>query len=263
MKKNTCVTKWDSVIFDMDGVLIDVSQSYNQSIKHTVEHVLRVNFDITAIITQNDIAKVRAIPGFNNDWDLSYTLIQLFSKCAHLTAGQDQRVMVPTTKVQNSYEYLFIKDVFQSFYLGNSLFKKIYGRDAPISYKKGLINNEQLLINVSVLQKLTKVYQLAIATGRPRYEALFTLQYFGITPKYILEKNVVALEDSPKMKPSPDPLLKAQQCLAAHSSVYVGDTINDVLAAKKAMMSCIFVGRNDTAEYEIDNINEILQILMK
>ncbi len=57
--------------FDMDGTLIDVEQSYVQSIKDTVEH-----FSGKAV-SSAQIDAVRKIGGYNNDWDLTeYLLLQ-------------------------------------------------------------------------------------------------------------------------------------------------------------------------------------------
>ena len=39
--------------------------------------------------------------------------------------------------------------------------------------------------------------------------------------------------------------------------IYIGDTINDVIAAKKAGMKSVFVG-NDLGDYQIKNVNNLL-----
>ncbi|MFH1642083.1 MAG: TIGR01548 family HAD-type hydrolase [Nanoarchaeota archaeon] len=58
-----------AVIFDMDGVLVDVSSSYRRTIIETVE------FFINQKITDNDIQKLKDKGGYNNDWDLTKALI--------------------------------------------------------------------------------------------------------------------------------------------------------------------------------------------
>ncbi len=252
--------KWDSVIFDMDGVLVDVSQSYRLAIKQTVEFVLLSDFNLTVTVQPTDIEAMKKIPGFNNDWDLSFALVKLLAdKIQRNDFAKNTKPL--TEKAKQSLAYKNIKDIFQSYYLGAVLFKKIYRRFAPIK-ASGLINNEKLLISIQLLKKLAKKYKLGIATSRPRFEALFTLKNLDILPTLMDAKNIVAQEDAPREKPSPDPLLKAQQVLQGKCSVYIGDSINDVLAARAADMQCIFIGQNDQANFQVKKTDQIKEILL-
>ena len=65
----------DVLIFDMDGVLIDVSRSYRETIQRTVHIYLKRCLGFESIkrrlITKNEIALFKSIGGFNNDWDLT------------------------------------------------------------------------------------------------------------------------------------------------------------------------------------------------
>ncbi|MFK8010973.1 MAG: aminotransferase class I/II-fold pyridoxal phosphate-dependent enzyme [Marinicellaceae bacterium] len=64
------VFKPDILAFDMDGVLIDTSRSYDASIIKTVE------FFTKKIINVEEITELREKGGFNNDWDLTQKLIE-------------------------------------------------------------------------------------------------------------------------------------------------------------------------------------------
>ncbi len=44
--------------------------------------------------------------------------------------------------------------------------------------------------------------------------------------------------------------------------VYVGDTINDVIAAKKANIPCIFVGKGKLGDMQITDINNLQEVLL-
>jgi len=57
------------ILFDMDGVLADVSQSYRQAIMDTCK-----SFGVT--VTMTDIDYKKAQSGFNNDWVLTHSLLQ-------------------------------------------------------------------------------------------------------------------------------------------------------------------------------------------
>jgi len=259
--KEFSTQQYDSVIFDMDGVLVDVTNSYRQAIKKTVETVLTDQFDKNVTVTMSDIDAMKGIPGFNNDWDLSYALIKLLAK--GIKQGDFSRSAVALDRqTKNSTEYQSIKDIFQSYYLGEKLFIEIYNRKPPVLTAQGLIANETLLLDLSILKSLSKVYRLGIATSRPKFEALFALNNLGITPNFIDEANIIAQEDSPKEKPFPDPLLLAQKRLQSKSPVYIGDSINDLLAARKAGMPCVFVGSNQEADFQVTVTNQIKDILL-
>ena len=74
----------DVLIFDMDGVLIDVSRSYRKAIQRTVqiylEKCLRFPRRKGQWITNQEISLFKSAAGFNNDWDLtSGVLLYLLS----------------------------------------------------------------------------------------------------------------------------------------------------------------------------------------
>ena len=58
------------LILDMDGVLVDVTESYRQTIIETVKHFTGVD------ITHQEIQAAKNRGGSNNDWDLSLELIR-------------------------------------------------------------------------------------------------------------------------------------------------------------------------------------------
>ena len=59
-----------TVVFDMDGVLIDVSNSYKTAIKQTYQHFVGVQLD------EDEIIKAKNTGNLNNDWDLTQHLIK-------------------------------------------------------------------------------------------------------------------------------------------------------------------------------------------
>ncbi len=61
----------DTLVFDMDGVLVDVSNSYMEAIKYTY------NYFTGKTVSDEDIQNAKAIGGLNNDWDLTQYLIGL------------------------------------------------------------------------------------------------------------------------------------------------------------------------------------------
>ncbi len=62
----------DVLIFDMDGVLVDVSESYRSAIQETVHHFTGRR------PTPERIQEYKNLGGFNDDWDLSHRIISDF-----------------------------------------------------------------------------------------------------------------------------------------------------------------------------------------
>src|SRR5271170_4996373 len=58
------------LVFDMDGVLVDVSESYRESIQQTVEHFT------TRRVTREAIQEWKNRGGWNDDWALSTAMIR-------------------------------------------------------------------------------------------------------------------------------------------------------------------------------------------
>jgi HAD superfamily hydrolase (TIGR01548 family) len=69
----------DILVFDMDGVLIDVSESYRKTIAKTVQTYLETCLGFkkgsVPLITGEHIASFKVAGGFNNDWDLTCGLL--------------------------------------------------------------------------------------------------------------------------------------------------------------------------------------------
>jgi len=58
------------LIFDIDGVLVDVRESYRKAIRLTAEHFSQTE------IHPDEIQKLKNESGFNNDWDLTEELLR-------------------------------------------------------------------------------------------------------------------------------------------------------------------------------------------
>lgn len=72
----------DSALFDVDGVLVDVSRSYRRSVMAAVDVLVREVAGLRdaprPLITEDDIASFKRAGGFNNDWDLTRLLAGLW-----------------------------------------------------------------------------------------------------------------------------------------------------------------------------------------
>ena len=70
------------LVFDMDGVLVDVSESYRETIVRTVEHFTGKR------ISREQIQEYKNAGGWNNDWALSQRI------CADLGVEVDYPTVV-------------------------------------------------------------------------------------------------------------------------------------------------------------------------
>jgi len=182
------------LVFDIDGVLVDVRQSYREAIRKTVEKLCGGK------VKPADIQALKNEGGYNNDWDAS----------RELARRKGLRPKVPRARVVK---------VFQEKYLGDDF--------------DGLCLRERWLLDKKLLARLAKKYRLGILTGRPREEAEFVLQRFGVRGLFA---EVVCMEDVPtgKGKPNPWGLQEVMRRLGASQGVYFGDTGDDQLAAQAA-----------------------------
>lgn len=73
----------DVLIFDIDGVLIDVTESYRQAIRQTVRLYLEAALGLAQyegeLVSPLDVAAFKMAGGFNNDWDLTTGLLYYFA----------------------------------------------------------------------------------------------------------------------------------------------------------------------------------------
>lgn len=77
--------KIDALIFDLDGVLIDVSNSYRQAIIQTVDCFFTVVLGMEhggettgPLLKNEDLDLLKQAGGFNNDWDVTTAFIIYF-----------------------------------------------------------------------------------------------------------------------------------------------------------------------------------------
>lgn len=195
-----------ALLFDMDGVLVDVSRSYRRAIEETASHF--TGRDIEAGTTQ----RYKNLGGFNDDWRLTHAIIS------------DTGIQVPFSRVVEE---------FQRRYRGDNW--------------NGFIAEEPPLINQQTLAALVNSQRiLGIVTGRPEAEARWTIDRFGWKNYFPL---VIPRErQEGRDKPDPFPLQRALALLGAaghpvapEEAAYIGDSVDDMVAARAAGMWAVGV----------------------
>jgi HAD superfamily hydrolase (TIGR01548 family) len=73
--------KINLIVFDMDGVIVDVSESYRDTVRQTArlffKGALGWNNLPTPLFSLHDLSKIKQSGGLNNDWELTYHVLDL------------------------------------------------------------------------------------------------------------------------------------------------------------------------------------------
>ena len=255
----------DSVIFDCDGVLIDVTKSYDTTINKTISYVLKEIFDISIEnpLTNEMFVGFKSTGGFNDEVDITYVGILCYIAAEKLNKDFNELIfdVIKNSNdkgIKSSQNYFDqinvdlsdaisklnypsdrrtnpVSLVFNELFYGPELYNKIFKKNSRFS-EKGFIENDSVIITIDLIKKLKQKFndKLAIVTGRG-YKAILpslkeTLDEFDI-------KNSVFLEDESRdlAKPNPQSLIQAMKGLGTKNCLYVGDSMEDFILVKKAV----------------------------
>jgi len=155
-----------------------------------------------------------------------------------------------------------IKQIFQEIYLGPDLFFDTYADQPRTYHQPGYIHRENVIIQPAVLRKLSHDNLLAIATGRPRGEALYPLKRYNLLHFFVeiltLDDCLAAQRQAPsepqsKSLSKPHPFMLdaiAEKRLApGRQFMYVGDMPDDMQAAKRSRAGFIGIGCTTSAPH--------------
>jgi HAD superfamily phosphatase len=205
---------WRAIaIFDIDGVIRDVSQSYRRALADTVEHFTQGTYRPTS----EEIDQLKAEGRWNNDWEAAQELLRRYGES---TDGR-RSLSMP--------DFDTLVDFFQRRYRGPFL-------EDPQQWT-GYITQEPLLANSTYFDQLT-THNIGwgFFSGATRGSATYVLEgRLGLT-----DPCLVAMEDAPG-KPDPTGFFQVLERLIEFRTVfdelpilYVGDTVADMLMVQQA-----------------------------
>ncbi|WP_256684618.1 TIGR01548 family HAD-type hydrolase [Halococcus qingdaonensis] len=239
----------EAVVLDIDGVLVDVADSYRRAIVETLETVHEGALD------RSDIQLFKEAGGFNDDWELTsaaalYLLargegldhtVERFTDEITATGGglAGAETVVRNALAPDEFERAFaawdrerLRDVFQQRYLGADLYADLEdGEPDPAIAGDGFIHDEQVLADRSTLDFLVENHSIGVVTGRPAAEADIALSRVGLD---VPDEHRFTMDSPVPGKPDPAALVTLADRLDATSVVFAGDTLDDVRTARNA-----------------------------
>ena len=200
------------VLFDIDGVIRDVTKSYRLAIQETVNFFCRWRPSI------EDIDSIKSEGCWNNDWDLSLEMIKRHVKKNNLSFS------APTRKI--------LIECFENFYFGGN-------PKHDSSEWTGFIKDEKLLVERALFAELTSQrIGWGFVSGAELPSAKFVLEErLGL-----ISAPLIAMGDAPE-KPDPTGLISLSSQLSKEPLgisntpiAYIGDTVADVNTVLNARM---------------------------
>jgi len=209
--------KYDTVIFDMDGVITS-EQHYWNCAALTVCQLMSDNPDavycmdntaeIRADVFKNDrlISKLKN-KGVNSNWDLGYVVYMLYiitdgdteamyefiESFSNILDVYDDIALAAAERTGGEFEYFKrnstlwtdMMHIFQEWFLGDELFERVYGRKPSLSGKPGFIHREEPIVSKKKVQALFRLMyengmDICTGTGRPYREIYEPLCRWGI-----------------------------------------------------------------------------------
>jgi HAD superfamily hydrolase (TIGR01548 family) len=195
-KMNSTNLRPSLIIFDVDGVLVDVRESFQRTTLETVK------FFTGKRVSRAELHRWKNRSGFNDDWKLSTAWVRALG---------------------GNVDFDEVKRKFVELYWGNN--------------RDGNVAREKWMLKRPLMRRLAKKADLAIFTGRTRHELEHTIDRFNVRSFF---RQIITVEDVEQGKPDPEGLLKILDGHEPGIAMYLGDNVDDALAAKAISMP--FVG---------------------
>lgn len=237
----------EAVVLDIDGVLVDVENSYRRAIIETIEYV----YDET--IDRDTIQQFKDAGGFNNDWELTDAIGLYFlarakgmesslSEYVDTIGGTGGGLSAARTAVGESLtpadrELVFSewdteghREIFQQLYLGSDRYRELEDAEPSLD-RTGFIEDEPVLVEPETLDQLTERYAVGVLTGRPAAEAEIALDRVGLS---VPDTHQFTMDDWEAGKPNPGALVTLAERFDVETVAFAGDTLDDVKTATNA-----------------------------
>jgi len=261
-EKLNLLPKIDALIFDIDGVVLDVRGSFRAVISKTVQFYFSeiLKWPGSALlITPEETQLFKLAGGFNNDWDLTFIVALFYLARAQQWGSRDLNMLgqeAPAladfagrireeggglvvaeelvlgsfspeerSSILELWDRALIQRIFQEFYAGTEYCLRLYGFEPSFVKETGLIKQEKLLLDAELVRPWRP--KIGVVTGRTREEAEVALEISrlkGLVPSEL----VIADEGELPRKPNPEVLRVLAERMESSLGIYFGDTPDDL-----------------------------------
>jgi HAD superfamily phosphatase len=249
---------FDTIFFDVDGVLIRTTDSFRATDIAVAEYVTGTIHGLDwgqhegkPLITLEDVNAFKQAGGYNNDWDMCYLLASLSTarlrewkgtplaerssyEWAALSRAANKEGHGGATWVNDvipasaRLDYGVIGDLYHEYYWGAEEYAKRFGHvprylpDAP-----GFVHRETMLFapTFPVQLRHAGIRHLGLITGRVGPEVDSALERMEAYSGERWWDVVISADQSPK--PDPQALRFAIEAVHAGGGLYIGDTADD------------------------------------
>jgi len=293
------ISKFDSIIFDCDGVLVDIRNSYDEAINKTISAIMKELFDdnIDNIVSSKIHFGLKSVGGFNDEVAVVYAVLMtlIASKKSNI---QFEKLIIDVINnanesginsidayfvnknidltdikskldYENSRKESYIHRIFNQLFYGPSLYQEIFNEKSTFS-QSPLIDLDKIILDENLILKLKNRFgkKITTVTGRGKFAFSYSMKNF--LNNFDLQSSVFLEDRSLEMaKPNPKSLIESISAIDSKTSLYIGDSMEDLLMVEKCKESgydvsfCGIYGSSDEPElkYELFQKNNASIIL--
>jgi len=249
---------FDTIFFDIDGVLIKTTASFRAADIAVAEYVAGTIHGLDwgqqegkQLVTLEDVNAFKQAGGYNNDWDMCYLLASLstarlrewkgtplagrssqewsrLSRAAHLQGHGGAEWVNDVVPASARLDYDMIGDLYHEYYWGAAELQKRFGHSPRyLPNAPGFVHREEMLFSPDLPDRLRSsgIRHLGMITGRVGPEvdsALERMEAYSGSPWWDV---VISANQAPK--PDPRALQLAIDAVGTKGGLYVGDTADD------------------------------------
>ena len=257
------ISKLDSIIFDCDGVLVDIRKSYDSAINKTISAIMKDLFgdEIGNILTSKTHFGLKAAGGFNDEVAIVYAVVMTLVASKKSKTNFEKLIVDVISNANesgiNSIDYYFsnqnidlseikskldyensrkisyIHRIFNQLFYGPLLYKEIFDETSQFS-QDPLIDLDDVVLDENLMYKLKNRFgtKISTVTGRGNFAFSYSLKNFL---NDFDMKHSVFLEDRPLdlAKPNPKSLIESISGIDSKCSLYIGDSMEDLMMVEK------------------------------
>jgi len=251
----------DALIFDIDGVMMDVSQSFPVVVGETLSYYLRnvLGWPTSGpVINSEEVELFKQAGGFNSDEDLTHAVLLLMVAKAMKSGTRDVMVLRQSSPTLREFateigrqggglrvaeamvnEMLqprqrrflnaqvsarLILQLFREIYAGAKWCEKLYGIKPEYVNGEGFIEKEMPLLDTSLLRNLP--VRFAVLSGRTWEETQLVIDRLNLAGIIPPECRLTVTDGY--RKPDPRSLSVLRQRMRFRRAIYIGDTLDDL-----------------------------------